>query len=126
MHKRTTQVSRATAFRSYQFRINHALLYGTSNYNNMGITSYGDSTCKWCNAPKQNWTHLVLYCPRSLIFWHEIENEFNFLLVNESLTPQLKLIGSQNPKKVFKNSLNAVILIATKMIFDSLLSLIVP
>ena len=87
----------------------------------MGIECYGDKTCKWCGDPKQNRMHLLLKCPRSNIFWKQVEQEFNTIFNIGEINDEVKLVGIQHGIKKYKDAGNLILLLATQIIFDSVI-----
>lgn len=82
----------STKLRSFQWSIQHRLIYSNSTLANFGIIESPE--CSFCNEQYQTFDHLFLRCPVVENFWTRCNLLYSAVLGTEQLTDKDKLLGS--------------------------------
>ena len=118
-YNRTRTLTKNSYFRSYLFRMQHALIYGNSDFNIQKVKEVSPE-CDYCKHSKQNKLHVWLECPRTLEFWEEVYKHFP-TIYSEKLTIKEMILGTYNKDDYHANfAKNIIHLHVTKLVFESI------
>ena len=118
-YNRTRTLTKNSYYRSYLFRMQHALIYGNSDFNIQGVKEVSPQ-CDYCKHKKQNKLHVWLECPRTLEFWEKVYKHFP-TIYSKKLTIKEKILGTYNEDEYHVNfAKNIIHLHVTKLVFESI------